>query len=96
MPATGPSARASRVWLALAVIYVVWGSTYLAIRWGLETIPPFAMASARYLAAGAILLAVAIAQGARGLSLRELAPAFVTGTAASSGPSSGSPRASRR
>ena len=79
MPATGPSARASRVWLALAVIYVVWGSTYLAIRWGLETIPPFAMASARYLAAGAILLAVAIAQGARGLSLRELAPAFVTG-----------------
>lgn len=42
---------------ALAVVYVVWGSTYLAIAWTLETMPPFSMAGARFLLAGAILLA---------------------------------------
>ena len=72
-------ARASRVWLALGVVYVVWGSTYLAIRWALETIPPFTMAGARYLTAGAILLAVAVAQGARRIAARDLGPAFLTG-----------------
>jgi drug/metabolite transporter (DMT)-like permease len=64
---------------ALLVIYVVWGSTYLAIRWGLETIPPFTMAASRYLAAGMILFAFAKAKGAPRLALRDLAPAFLTG-----------------
>ncbi len=73
------SARASRVWLALGIVYLVWGSTDLAIRWALETIPPFTMAGSRYVAAGLILLAVARAQGAPAPALRDLAPAFVTG-----------------
>lgn len=79
MPPSGSPARASRVWLALATIYAVWGSTYLAIRWSLETIPPFTMASARYLAAGAILLAFVKARGAPRVALGDLGPAFVTG-----------------
>ena len=42
-------------WAALGVVWVVWGSTYLAIRVGDRTIPPLAMAAARYLIAGALL-----------------------------------------
>jgi drug/metabolite transporter (DMT)-like permease len=42
-------------WVALLVVWVVWGSTYLAIRVADQSIPPFAMAAARYLTAGAVL-----------------------------------------
>ena len=67
------------VGLGLLVLYVVWGSTYLAIRWGLETIPPFTMAGARYLVAGGVLLAWVKLRGAPRLTLRDLGPAFLTG-----------------
>jgi len=43
--------------LAFAAIYLVWGSTYLAIRVGVETLPPFLMAGCRFLLAGGLLLA---------------------------------------
>jgi drug/metabolite transporter (DMT)-like permease len=76
---SGPPARASLVWIALAIVYVVWGSTYLAIRWTLETIPPFTMAAVRYLVAGAVLLAWVKLRGAPRVTLRDLGPAFVTG-----------------
>jgi len=75
----GASDNSSRVWLALAIVYVVWGSTYLAIRWSVETIPPFTMASARYLVAGGLLLAWVKIRGAPRVALRDLAPAFLTG-----------------
>ena len=45
-------------WLVLgafAIVYLVWGSTYLAIRFALETLPPFMMAAARFLVAGAAM-----------------------------------------
>jgi drug/metabolite transporter (DMT)-like permease len=44
-----------KIWIAMLVIYTVWGSTYLAIRYAVETIPPFLMAGTRFLLAGAIL-----------------------------------------
>src|SRR5207249_4282959 len=47
----------NRVWLGLATIYIVWGSTYLAIAVADRTIPPFCMAAARFLIAGAVLFA---------------------------------------
>ena len=50
-----PSALA--VALALASVYLVWGSTYLAIRVGLEGYPPFLMGSLRFLAASAVFYA---------------------------------------
>jgi len=50
--------------LALAVVYVVWGSTYLAIRFAIETLPPFSMAGARFLIAGLVLGAWALLSGA--------------------------------
>lgn len=46
---------ATRVWIALALVYVVWGSTYLGIRIVVETMPPFLSAGARFITAGVIL-----------------------------------------
>jgi drug/metabolite transporter (DMT)-like permease len=45
----------SRVWWSLAIVYVVWGSTYLAIRFSVQTTPPLLSAAARFLLAGALL-----------------------------------------
>ncbi|HSQ25632.1 MAG TPA: EamA family transporter [Anaerolineales bacterium] len=44
-----------RIWLALFSIYIIWGSTYLAIQFAIESMPPFLMASLRFLIAGGIL-----------------------------------------
>lgn len=50
--------------LGLAAIYLIWGSTYLAIRVAVETIPPFLMASSRFLVGGLVLASViAIVRG---------------------------------
>ena len=54
-PAPAPS-RASIV-AAFAAVYVIWGSTYLAIRWVLESLPPLVTAGARFIVAGVVLLA---------------------------------------
>lgn len=59
---TAPSRTALLV--AFAVIYVVWGSTYLGIRVAVETMPPFLMASVRFLIAGGLLLAFLRFRGA--------------------------------
>ena len=45
----------TKIWIALLALYIVWGSTYLAIRFSVETIPPFLHASLRFLISGAIL-----------------------------------------
>ena len=50
-------------WTALLAVWVIWGSTYLAIRVGVRTLPPFTMAGIRYVIAGAILLPVALRLG---------------------------------
>lgn len=55
-PAKNASASRALVLTAYATIYVVWGSTYLAIRYAVETIPPFVMAGARFVLAGMILI----------------------------------------
>src|SRR5450755_3201089 len=58
-------ADAIKVALAFAAIYVVWGSTYLAIRYAVETIPPLVTAGIRHSIAGAVMLAWAWARGFR-------------------------------
>jgi len=45
----------SRIWLALIAIYIAWGSTYLAIRFAVESMPPFLMAATRFLIAGMVV-----------------------------------------
>ena len=54
-----PASGGFAAWAALAVVWIFWGSTYLAIRVADRTIHPFPMAAVRYLAAGAMLYPVA-------------------------------------
>jgi len=54
----------SMILAAYAAVYVVWGSTYLAIRFAIETLPPFLMAGTRFLIAGALLYLWARLRGA--------------------------------
>ena len=54
---------AVRIWTALLVVYVVWGSTYLAIRFAIETLPPFLMGAVRFLVAGGLLYGWSIGRG---------------------------------
>jgi len=53
----------TKTWIALISLYIVWGSTYLAIRFAVETIPPFLSAAARFLVSGVILLVWRYAAG---------------------------------
>ncbi len=58
---TEPARRASLVaWASLLIVWVVWGSTYLSIRVGDETIPPLVLAAVRYLIAGLIMFPIAV------------------------------------
>lgn len=54
----------SRVIAAFAAVYIIWGSTYLAIRFAIETLPPFLMAGTRFLISGTLLYVIARARGA--------------------------------
>src|ERR671922_3056088 len=53
-----PAAPAWKLWGALGTVYLVWGSTYLAIRVMVETVPPLLGAGTRFTVAGAVMLAV--------------------------------------
>ena len=52
-----------RLIIAFAALYLIWGSTFLGIRFAIETIPPFLMAGARFVLAGVIMYAIAWSQG---------------------------------
>ncbi len=57
--------------LAFAIIYFVWGSTFLAIRVGVREVPPFLLAGMRFLAAGLALYGWMVMRGERSPSLRQ-------------------------
>jgi drug/metabolite transporter (DMT)-like permease len=59
---TGVRRASLGAWVALVIVWLVWGSTYLAMRVGDETIPPLVLASVRFLIAGAIMFPVAARQ----------------------------------
>lgn len=65
---------------AFAVIYVVWGSTYLAIRVAVETLPAFLSAGVRFSIAGGLMFALLAMRGAARPTLAQWRHAFVTGT----------------
>ncbi|MEX1276843.1 MAG: EamA family transporter, partial [Bacteroidota bacterium] len=64
---------------AFAAVYIIWGSTYLGIRFAVETIPPFLMAGARFLISGAILYAWARGRGAGKPTLPQWKSATIVG-----------------
>lgn len=66
-----------RVLLAFAMIYFVWGSTFLAIRVGVHEVPPFLFAAMRFLVAGLVLFLWMVARGERSPRGREWTSAFL-------------------
>jgi drug/metabolite transporter (DMT)-like permease len=68
-----------KVVAAFAAVYLIWGSTYLAIRFAVATLPPFAMAAARFLAAGGLLYVWALRSGSPPPTRRQWRAAVVTG-----------------
>ena len=79
-----PSASDAPSWplvlAAFAVIYLVWGSTFLAVRFAVVSISPFLTGAARNLVAGTLLVALGMARGGGGLTLRAVWQALVVGT----------------
>src|SRR5256714_12476996 len=57
-PGIGKPGTSTLVLIAFGLVYVVWGSTYLAIRVGIESFPPLLLAGARHLLTGLLLYAV--------------------------------------
>lgn len=66
-------APAALVMTAFVCLYIIWGSTYLGIRIGLESIPPFFLVAARFLVAGAILFAYCLLKGEKAPSVKTFA-----------------------
>jgi len=79
---TAPVAALWKVWTALGLVYVFWGSTYLAIRYVVETLDPLLSASLRFCVAGALMavyLLVARRREPVPVTARQVATAAVTG-----------------
>ena len=80
--AAAPAAPSWLVWAALWVVYIVWGSTYLAIRYVVESMPPYLSAGARFLSAAALVAVfVALRSGRAGFAMtaREAVTASIVG-----------------
>jgi drug/metabolite transporter (DMT)-like permease len=70
----------TKIWLALLAVYIVWGSTYLVIRFAVETLPPFLSAGIRFLVSGMILLIWRRAAGDALPTRRQWRSAAIVGT----------------
>jgi drug/metabolite transporter (DMT)-like permease len=77
-PSTKPNNTAGVV-LALLAVYIIWGSTYFAIRVTLESFPPFLMAGLRFLLAGSILFAYLKLRGAPTPNLKQWSASALVG-----------------
>ena len=76
--ASQPASK-TMIWLGMLSIYIVWGSTYLAIRFAVDSIPPFLMAGVRFLLAGGALLVWRLPAGDRKPTLRHWRSAGIIG-----------------
>jgi drug/metabolite transporter (DMT)-like permease len=77
--ASAPRPPSAVVPVAVAAVWVIWGSTYLGIKIGLETMPPFFMQGCRFVFASAILFAIARRRGAVMPTRRQFANAALVG-----------------
>jgi drug/metabolite transporter (DMT)-like permease len=75
----GDEPSRGKVIAAFAAVYIIWGSTYLAIFYAIETLPPMLMAAVRFLIAGALLYAWSMARSQRAPTLRDWKAAFIVG-----------------
>lgn len=74
-----PTPTIAKVLAAFAAVYVLWGSTYLAIHFAIETLPPLTMASARFLVAGGLMYAFLRLRGEKAPDRRQWGAAAVVG-----------------
>jgi drug/metabolite transporter (DMT)-like permease len=74
----GSPARA-KIIAAFAAVYIIWGSTYLAIYYAIQTLPPFLMAAVRFLVAGGLLFTWSALRAPRWPTRAEWAAASVVG-----------------
>jgi drug/metabolite transporter (DMT)-like permease len=79
MQSNPPKATRATIVMAFLTIYLTWGTTFLAIRIAVETIPAFMMAGLRFLIAGSVMLPLLLARGARFPSLPHWRSAFIVG-----------------
>ncbi|MBN8583058.1 MAG: EamA family transporter [Anaerolineae bacterium] len=70
----------SKIWVALLLLYIVWGSTYLGIKVAIETIPPFFHGAVRFLVSGVILLVWQKAAGQAMPTRKQWVSAGIIGT----------------
>lgn len=78
-PAAFARSHRGRIVLAFASVYVLWGSTYLAIRYAVESIPPFVMGATRFVIAGWALYLFARMRGAARPTRQDIRTAGITG-----------------
>src|SRR3954453_7874940 len=74
--------RPSFVWIALPIVYVIWGSTYLGIHFVVQTMPPMISAGMRFITAAIVLAAALAIRGGPGVLRvppRRLATAALVG-----------------
>lgn len=71
----------TKIVIAFAAVYIVWGSTYLAIRLAVDTLPPFLMAGTRFLVSGSILYLWVSMRGAEKPTLLQWRSAAIVGAA---------------
>jgi len=74
------SAPRGKVIAAFIAVYLIWGSTYLGIRFAIETIPPFLLSAARFTLAGSILLTIAKVRGAPNATPPQFRTAAIVGS----------------
>ena len=79
VPPAAPAPRKLAIVIAFAALYLIWGSTYLGIRFAIESIPPLLMAGARFVLAGLIMYAIAGFQSGWKSSLTEWRHALIIG-----------------
>jgi drug/metabolite transporter (DMT)-like permease len=78
-----PAPSALAIWAGLITLYLVWGSTYLAIRVAIDTIPPYLMIAIRFFIAGGLLFAWSLLRGQvlpHPPTRREWRDSFIVGT----------------
>jgi drug/metabolite transporter (DMT)-like permease len=79
LPDVRSHASRAQIIAAFASIYIIWGSTYLAIRYADQTMPPFVMAGMRFLISGALLYAWSRYRGAQRPTRRHWRNAVIAG-----------------
>ncbi|WPU66848.1 EamA family transporter [Peredibacter starrii] len=68
-----------RIILSFAVIYIIWGSTFTAIKWGLDAFPPFLLSGMRFSLAGMVFFLIAKGRGIREMTGKEIRREMLVG-----------------